>query len=490
MHTYLFTYSIALLLATALTPIVIYCARRLNLVDHPDARKIHKTPTARIGGIAIYIATMLAIFPVILINNKLGYAFRAKSVELLALFIASSLIFVVGFYDDLKQARIRTKLFAQFTAALIVLIAGLHIDRIVIRDLVTIQLGWFGYVVTFIWIIGVTNAVNLIDGLDGLAAGISAIACGVIAFVSILQGNLVLGVIMLSIFGSLTGFLFFNFHPAKIFMGDCGSLFLGFTIAASSVMTAAKAEALVGIGLPILVLGVPIFDTLLSMFRRFLNRRGLMSPDRGHFHHCLIDKGLKQNQVAVFAYAVTAILSGFGLFMMLTRSTLSVILFLSCLALILLVFRLVGSVELHRSLDGIRQRAALNQKQRVERKNFEEAQLQLHQAHTFDQWWMCVCKAAYALEFSKLCLEIENGGPEKEQHRWSRQKKEQEQMDLLLEDILEVKIPIASLRNSKSGSIKIQVKKNGSLESAGRRIALFTRLAEEFTPGALEENTQ
>ena len=137
------------------------------------------------------------------------------------------------------------------------------------------------YPVTFLWIIGVTNAINLLDGLDGLAAEVSAIACAAFAVLAIVQENIVIAILMIGMCGPLTGFLFFNSHPARVFMGDCGSLFLGFTIAGASVLTAARTQSLIGIGLPILALGVPIFDTFFSMLRRFLERRGLTSPDKG-----------------------------------------------------------------------------------------------------------------------------------------------------------------------------------------------------------------
>ncbi|MFC1761250.1 glycosyltransferase family 4 protein [Planctomycetota bacterium] len=482
MRTYIFTYCLALLLVTILTPIVIDWARKRNLMDKPSARKIHKTPIARVGGIAIFCGAVLAIIPVILIDNHVGEVFRERVLQIVALLIACTVMFLVGLYDDLKKAHVHTKLGAQVFAALVVCAAGIHVESIHIREMGSLHLGWFGYVITFVWIIGITNAVNLIDGLDGLAAGIVAIASGFMALMAILQGTVVLAVIMVALFGSLTGFLFFNFHPAKIFMGDCGSLFLGFTIATATIMTASKAEALVGIGLPILVLGIPIFDTLLSILRRFINRRGIMSPDRGHFHHRLIDMGLKQHHVAVIAYAMTASISGFGLFMLLTRSTMSITMLVACIALILLIFRMAGSVELHRSIEGISKRRALHNEQRKDRKKFEEAQLQLQNAKTFDQWWDCLCKAAQALEFNRLCLELNNDGFSEKILAWSADASEMtEDADQILEELLQVKIPLKRNNNGQRGCIEIQVLPNGSLECAGRRIALFTRLTDEYS---------
>jgi len=475
MKTYLFTYCLGILFAIGLTPVVITWARCLNLVDKPHPRKIHKRPVARVGGIAIFASTMLAFIPVLLLGNQIGERFRELRLEIFSLWLASSLVFLCGLYDDLKQIRIRTKLTVQFFAAVMVCASGIYISKIVIRDLVTIELGWLGFPITIIWIIGVTNAVNLIDGLDGLAAGISALACAVISILAILQGNVVLAVIMLASLGALMGFLVFNFYPAQIFMGDCGSLYLGFLIASSSVLTAAKSEALVGIGLPIIVLGIPIFDTLLSILRRYLQRRGIMSPDRGHFHHLLIDRGFQQHHVAMMAYGITLFITGIGLLMLVTNRATSVIILLLCMILLLIVFRVIGSVHLTKTLRRIRARMELAHRQRLERKKFEEVQLHFNNVKTLEQWWSCMCRAADALEFSSLCLRMDDNRKAEQVLNWNREKR----LDQMLEDILEVKLSIPGKDKQQAGNIEIKVIRNGSLESAGRRIALFTRLADE-----------
>ncbi len=479
-------------------------ARKRNLVDKPDARKIHKNAIARVGGIAIFVGTMLAILPVLFLENHLGEAFRGRILQIGVLLLGSTFMFWVGLHDDIKGVRVRTKLAAQIAVALMVCMAGIHIHEITIRNLGVIHLGWFCYVVTFVWIIGITNAVNLIDGLDGLAGGISAIACGAIAAMAMLQDNWILAVTMVAICGSLLGFLFFNFHPARIFMGDCGSLFLGFVIATASIMTATKSVALFGICLPILVLGIPIFDTLLSMLRRFVGRRGIMSPDRGHFHHRLMDMGLKQHHVAIIAYIITSIITALGLIMVTTTGRSSVVLFLACLLLLLLVFRLIGVVKLRQSLEGLRQRITISQQQRAERKIFEETQLLFHNAKTFDQWWDCMCKAAAAMGFSRLSLKMKNGSGE-QVHKWQRQAPSHSPTitksnrmdrtetsdplrkdDQALEDMLEISLPVREEATGNRGRFEIQVMPKGSLESAGRRAALFARLADEHNLGTIQ----
>ena len=478
MKTYFFTYCLSFLLATAMTPIVILWAQRRGLVDKPDGRKIHTVAIPRVGGIAIFLGAILAILPVLALQNRIGTEFRAVMPEMMVLLLGSSALFVVGLCDDLKRLRIRTKLLAQCGGAILVCLAGVRIEEIVVRDLFTLELGRFGIIVTILWIVGITNAVNLIDGLDGLAAGISGIAAAVIAVLALWQGNAVLAVIMLALCGSLTGFLLFNFHPAKVFMGDSGSLFLGFILAVSSVMTAAKSEALVGICLPIIVLGIPIFDTFFSVLRRYLNRRGIMSPDRGHFHHLLLKRGLKQHHVAILAYAITVLVSGLGLIMIWTRSTASLLIFLLCLTLILIVFREIGSVSFRRTFEAIRARASIAHAQRVERQGFEEACLNFNNAETFAQWWQSLKKAGNIFGCATISLSLKTRKGHLRLFVWQHEKNGNQSIDEA--ELIHLRIPIKDRRKGGLGRIEVGIPaQERSIESAGRRAALFTRLIEE-----------
>jgi len=479
MRTYLFTYCLALLAALGMTPWVIASAQKRNLVDHPDVRKIHKAPVARLGGIAIFGSALVAILSVLLVQNAAGEQMRALGLQVVAMLVGGTAVFAVGLYDDVKHARVRTKLAVELAVAVAMCAAGIAIRRLTVPGLGVLDLGWFGCLVTVLWIVGITNAINLIDGLDGLAAGISAIACGVMATLSVWQGNVVLAIIMLALLGSLSGFLLFNFHPARIFMGDCGSLFLGFTIATASVLTAAKSEALIGLGLPILVLGIPIFDTLLSMLRRFLDRRGIMSPDRSHFHHRLLALGMGQRQVAIVAYCATLVFSGLGLLMLAVRSTttVSVLGLLACLTLLLLLFRMVGAVRIRDTLDRARRRADLARRDRIERKVFEEADLRFQDARTFDQWWACMCKAAAALDFARVCLEM--GTQDNGSRTLTWQRPDIAGREPGLADLVHVGVPLRENGDGKVHRIEVEVLTRGSLQSAGHRAALFARLAEE-----------
>jgi len=487
MNTYILIYCLALLISTGLTPAVIFWAKKYQLVDRPNVRKIHQKPIARLGGIAIFVATMLAIIPVLCLNNTIGQEFRDAWLKVGAMLVASSLMFGIGLLDDLRDIRVLAKLVTQIVAALLVCAVGIHIDKLVIKDYLLIDFGIFSIPFTLCWIIGVTNAVNLIDGLDGLAGGICAIACGSIACLSVIQGNLILATIMLAMFGSLTGFLLFNFHPAKIFMGDGGSFFLGFTIATASVLTTAKSETLIGFALPVLVLGIPIFDTLLSIVRRFLCRRGIMSPDRGHFHHLLLDRGFKQHHVAIIAYLITLVASGVGFLMLVTNRETSLVVFLVGLTILLVVFKSISSVKIRQMLNRIRTRSSIAHAQRIERTKYEESQLEFGTAVNFEQWWECMCKAAKALDFARVSMEMASKKGETKTWQWENIPDIEEKKNV--ENILQMKVPIQDQNNGHVHNIEIQVLTNGSLESAGRRAVLFTRLADENRLDQLAEET-
>ena len=478
MLAYCLTFGISLILSLGLTPMLIDLAERFNLVDQPDARKVHKNPIPRVGGIAIFFASVITILPLLCLPNIIGITFRESVLQIVALLVGSLMMFCLGLYDDIVRARVRTKLAVQLIAAIVVCASGVRIESISLGDMHTIPLESWGCILTILWIVGITNAINLIDGLDGLAAGIVSIACSFIAILSMWQGNVILALIMLAIIGSLGGFLVFNFHPAKIFMGDCGSLFIGFIIATSSVLTASKAETLVGIGIPILVLGIPIFDTLFSILRRFLNRRGIMSPDRGHFHHRLIDLGFHQHHVAIIAYVITLVVSGLGMFMLVSRSTLSIWILTSCLLLFILIFRCIGAIRIREILESIQKRNTINQKQRNEKKIFEEASLSFRGVQTLEQWWERLCMAADALDISQLSLKSCMPGHQLNNlYQWGKH----EYSSQSFHEQIHIHLPIRDKDHNVSHVIELDIEPNGSIENAGHRATLFARLTEEHS---------
>ncbi len=487
MKTYLSVYLGSAFLALVITPVVIWLSRRFNIADVPGARHMHTKPISHIGGVAIFLSMMPLTVCVLFLSNTIGDAFRNILLKVIVLLSAAAFIFFVGLIDDIrtKGLRARFKFLAQLVAAIAVCAVGIRIRSVAVADWLTLDFGWFSWPLTILWIVGITNAVNLSDGLDGLAAGISAVVCGVIVVFAVHIGQRVMVVLMLAMLGSLTGFLFFNFNPAKIFMGDCGSMFLGFTIASSSVLCQAKSSTLVGLALPVVALGIPIFDTLFSMLRRFLERRSMFTPDRRHFHHRLVDLGLNQRHVVITIYAVTLLASGLGLFMMVTRNSSSLLIFLCILLLLLLVFRIVGSIQLRETIARLQEKYALSSQMKEERRSFEEAQLVFRQAVTFHQWWQAISKAAESMGFLSLSLPLTNRDGT---HRTLTWRQDGKTPNFGHEELLKLNVPIRDRRSGPYLNLKAEVCKNGSIESAGRRLALFTRLIDEHDIAALSKD--
>ena len=474
MKTYLCVYLGSVFLALVITPVVIRLARRLRTADSPGARAVHKKPVPRIGGVAIFVSMLCMTLPVLFLHNTVGQRFRGMQFKVITLLSAAAFIFVVGVIDDLRGLRARTKFLAQLVAAIAICAVGISIRSITFADWLTVDFGWFSWPFTLLWIIGITNAINFTDGLDGLAAGISALACGVIAILAVLSGQVVMAVLMLALLGSLTGFLFFNFNPAKIFMGDSGSMFLGFIIASSSVMCNTKSQTLVGLALPVLVLGIPIFDTLFSILRRFLERRSIFAADRSHFHHKLLDLGLKQRHAVIVIYALTLLTAGLGMFMMVTRNINSLVIFLCVLLLVIFIFNIVGSFRLRGTIFGLQKKYDLTRQRKKEKQSFEKVQLHFRQADTFGQWWQATCMAAEKMDFARLRLPMDGNNNPANTLTWYRNPGPVEPTG-----VVKMKIPIHAIKAGPECNLEVDVNVNGSLESAGRRAALFSRLLDE-----------
>ena len=474
MTTYLCVYFGSAYLALFLTPFVIWLGRRIKAVDRPGVRSVHKSPIPRIGGVAIFIATMTFIVMVVFLNNAVGEAFRAFRMQLVTLLCLALFIFLIGLVDDLKGLSARYKFLAELVAAITLCVAGVRIDNITLTNQWVISLGGFGCVLTVLWIVGVTNAVNLSDGLDGLAAGIAAIACMVIAIFSLNRQDVVMAVFMLALLGSLSGFILLNFNPAKIFMGDCGSLFLGFIIAASSVMCVAKSTALVGLALPALALGVPIFDTLFSMLRRFLERRSMFAPDRGHVHHRLLDLGLTHRRVVIAIHLTTLLVAGLGL-LMLVREDIGALLIFGCLLIFLtLMFRMVGIVRLRETLTRLSQKYKIACQEKEDRHTFDDLQLRFRRVENSNQWWQAVCEAGQSMDFAWMSVKTTHPDGRIDEEVWENSQRPSD-----LSNIIEVNIPDNTPQPNSRREFAIAICVKESIEGAAYRASLFGRLMDE-----------
>lgn len=293
MSQYIIIFSITLAISWLLTPIVRTFSERAGILDHPNHIKRHNKPVARAGGLAIFLAFQVGL--VYLIIND-GIIVK----ELTAIVAGGVLSVLLGFWDDIKGIYYLEKFLLQAAVALVLVFSGVRVGFLPV---------YLSIPVTLFWIIGVTNAVNLQDGMDGLAAGIACLAGLAFFTIGLIQGNAVLSLLSLALSGSCLGFLRFNFPPASIFMGDSGSMFLGYVLSILGVLSIQKSESFVSLFIPVLILGVPIFDTIASMVRRLAKGKGMFDGDRGHFYDILADRmKLKHEFVLFLIYALTIIL--------------------------------------------------------------------------------------------------------------------------------------------------------------------------------------
>ncbi|MEI7705818.1 MAG: MraY family glycosyltransferase [Deltaproteobacteria bacterium] len=310
MQTVVVAFFISITAVLVLTPLVRGAAMRFGALDHAlTSRKIHGRPVPRLGGVAIVVAFFLPIVALFFFDSGVGRLLWSQPQRALALILGGVAIAILGIYDDLKGTGARTKLAVQVLVATLMWWAGYRADTIS-TPFGTFDLGLLGFPITLLWIVGVTNAVNLIDGLDGLATGISLAATATIFWVSLNNQRPLMALFMACLGGALLGFLRYNFHPASIFMGDSGSLFVGFVLASTALETHEKSTTAVALLVPIVALGLPIGDTLLAMGRRALRGQPVFTSDRGHIHHRLMARGLSHRGTVLALYGIAVVLGG------------------------------------------------------------------------------------------------------------------------------------------------------------------------------------
>jgi UDP-GlcNAc:undecaprenyl-phosphate GlcNAc-1-phosphate transferase len=298
---YIVGFSVSLLIAVLLTPLIKKLALWVGAIDEPDSRKVHSKAMPRLGGLAIFISFIAGYFVI-------SPAFEdTYSSSILGLLLGGLVIVITGVIDDIYHISPKFKLLGQLIATTIVVSFGLTIELVNIPfGQSNLYIGWLSIPITFLWIIGVTNSINLIDGLDGLSAGVSAIATTTILILALLMPNITVVFFCFVLLGSIIGFLFYNLHPAKIFMGDSGSLFLGFTLASLSIL-GFKQATVVSLLIPILILGVPLSDTFFAIMRRYLNKLPISAPDKSHLHHRLLQLGFSHRTTVFIIYVISII---------------------------------------------------------------------------------------------------------------------------------------------------------------------------------------
>ena len=291
-----------MILSAAITPFVVKLAYILGAVDKPNARRVNIKPMPTMGGLAIFIAFNFSTF--VLLREQF------PTHELFSVFLAECIIILTGIIDDIRELSPKAKLAGILAAALVIyFLAGIRMNEVTLPLIGSFELGWWSLPITIIWIIAITNAVNLIDGLDGLATGVSIIALftmGVMAYFFLNMTNVYVAIWIFAMVAALVGFLPHNFHPASIFLGDTGSLFIGFMMAVFS-LKGLKNVTFITLLMPVVIMGVPITDTVYAILRRLLNKKPIMQADKHHLHHRLMQLGLSHRQTVLVIYGLSLV---------------------------------------------------------------------------------------------------------------------------------------------------------------------------------------
>ena len=304
--TYGLVLGAGMVLALILTPGARALGRRWGIVDVPTQRKIHTESVPRVGGISVTLAAMLALAA----TAAAGVADAEEVQSWMPALLGGLLVFGVGLWDDLRPVHPGTKLAFQVAGAGVAVALGVRIGHVTLFG-TTVELGWLAAPLTLVWIVGVTNAFNLMDGLDGLATGLAIIAAATCAAVSIARGDTHGGLLLVALLGALCGFLPYNFNPATIFLGDSGSLVVGYVLAVTAITGLQKGATALAVAVPLLIFALPIAETMLSVVRRARGHgvRHVFAADRGHMHHRLLGLGLSQRNAVLLLYVVSLSLS-------------------------------------------------------------------------------------------------------------------------------------------------------------------------------------
>lgn len=328
----------SLIISIILTPWVRKIALQVGAVDMPKERKMHTIPVPRIGGVSFFLSVLI----VNIIFN------RSLIVE--RILLGGSLVFLVGLLDDFVELKPKPKFWLTFLAVLISVIVGVRVDiwripytKIIIKD-------FWAHIISFIWLLGITNAMNFIDGLDGLAGGIAVISSFSLLIISLILNRFEMAIFLASILGGVLGFLFFNFPPASIFMGDSGAMFLGFILGSISIVGVLKISTVINLFFPVIILGFPVLDTAFSIVRRLLEGRAPWKFDKDHIHHRFIKIGMNVEQSIAFIYMINISMSLLAIVISLLQEPyISAILLFGVLFLILFILKKLGVLEVRKN---------------------------------------------------------------------------------------------------------------------------------------------
>jgi|GEM_PF-400511 len=458
MTTIIFIFILSLAISLILTPLIKNIALRFSLVDQPSKRKVHSQPIPRIGGVGIYLAFFLPFVSVLFYSTQVLELLNPDA-QIIHLIIGASVAFGLGLTDDLRSLGPKLKFAVQIVAALIAYKGGIRISVIYLPVLQDWYLGMLSLPVTVLWFVLVINAINLTDGLDGLAAGVTLFASLVLLLLCVTSGKLLVAMGLAALAGATLGFLRYNFNPASIFMGDSGSYFLGYTLAALSIMGSIKSQATVAILIPVIALGVPLIDTVWATLRRFILGQRLFHPDKGHFHHRLLKHGFTHRKAVLCLYAVTVALGIVSLLLVNVRDDRAALILLLVGIAAFVGIRKLGYLE-YLAMDkvygwfrDVSDEAGISH----ERRSFLNFQVEISQSWDMRELWSNVCKALDKLGFDMAEMNLENivllkDEKMKEKLSWHREDFDSCD-DVCKEYLMRLELPLVNGDNKSYGTI-------------------------------------
>jgi len=405
MTTIIAIFSLSLVISLILTPLAAKTATKCGLVDIPTHRKVHSDPIPHTGGVAIYISFYLSFVPIIFYRTEILDLLLQRS-QIIYLIVGAGIVFGLGLWDDVRKIRPELKLGIQIVAALVAYMGGVCIKEVGLPGLPVWVLGWLSLPLTVFWILLVINAINLIDGLDGLAAGVSFFVCVVLLVLCIVSKRFLLAVVLAGLSGATLGFLKYNFNPAIIFLGDGGSYFLGYVLATLSILGSIKSQAAATILIPIIALGVPLMDIFWSTVRRFILGRKLFQADKDHIHHRLMKLGYSHQRAVLILYAATIGMGIIGIFLIHARNE-QAALFLVIVGMFMIIgLRKLGYLSYFSRDRIIRWVGDISDEMGLshDRRSFLGLQVEASKSKNLDELWFYITRAAQILEFDIATL--------------------------------------------------------------------------------------
>lgn len=474
---------IGLAVAAAVMPLTIWVARRSGMLDKPEARKVHKQPTPRLGGVAIFAGVLAGTIGTTVTQYLLGEPVDWPVLEKLsAILAAGGFVFLVGVVDDIRSVSSRFKLLTLIATSATVCSAGIVLSRFTLAGEEFIYVPIVGWFITMLWVIAVAVSINFIDGLDGLAGGLTTLSAGVLSINLLANGQDDAAILPLALTGALIGFLFFNWHPAKSFMGDSGSLTIGFLLAVCTVYGNTLIGTKRGFVLPALAISIPLADAVLTFFRRhYQQRRSIFSAERGHIHHRLLDRGLTHRSAVVTLLVVSLMAVGIGYYSNTFEGWATLGGFTLLIPLLWGMFQLAGSMRTTEMIQAFRSKRNADRVNQRYRAVFEDLQLQFDHVTNFGQWWDAMCRSAELLDFVKLTITIPQQQGDDTKLDW-----ENPASDLGIKDNIQAAIPIlVTTATAATATANVTIATDDSPESAVQRLQLFTRLLTEHSLAGL-----